>query len=129
MEEIKVGEYVRWKGGSIRKVTRLLTSDETYIEIDGLGDIATYKWEMLKNMITKHSPNIIDLVEVGDYVNGHKIINIDTDPFISGQINLWTNLYEMDANGDRWRTKYIDKDIKSIVTKEQFENAEYKLDN
>lgn len=63
MEEIKVGEYVRWKGGIIRKVTRLLTSDETYIELDGLGDIATYKWETLKNMITKHCPNIIDLIQ------------------------------------------------------------------
>lgn len=40
---------------------------------------------------------------IGKYLNGYKIIKIEEDPFIKGQINLWT---------DEWRTEYFgDKSI------------------
>lgn len=61
--------------------------------------------------IVKHSPNIIDLIEEGDYVNGEKVIDI------------W--------NGNRietHRSNFNDDNIKSIVTKEAFAQAEYKIE-
>lgn len=40
---------------------------------------------------------------IGKYLNGYKIIKIEEDPFIKGQINLWT---------DEWITEYFgDKSI------------------
>lgn len=69
------------------------------------------------------SYNIIDLISVGDYVNGKKIVDV-------GCL----------TNGPRKGTKVIDyyitpsavsylknEDIKSVVTKEQFEYMEYRI--
>lgn len=64
--------------------------------------------------IKKSSPNIIDLIEVGDYVNGEMVTNIkDGKPF------------KEDYN-DSFYSYYFD-DIYSIVTHEQFESIEYKV--
>ena len=86
----------------------------TFIELNNEKDI---------NKITKVSYNIIDILEVGDYVNGKKIVDV-------GCL----------TNGPRKGTKVMDyyitpiavcylenEDIKSIVTKEQFENMEYRI--
>ena len=62
----------------------------------------------------KHSDNIIDLIEVGDYVNGNEIYKISFD---SLGLILETTTY----------FKLREKDIKSIVTKEQFESMSYKV--
>lgn len=61
----------------------------------------------------------------GDYVNGQKIVKITKDPFIKGQLNLWTDRDEIDCFGDRSTIKYIDSEIKEIVTKEQFEKNKF----
>lgn len=66
-----------------------------------------------KKDIINASYNIIDLIEVGDYVNGRKIDFISED-----------TLYSDYNNADYY---YFEKeDIKSIVTREQFESMEYK---
>jgi hypothetical protein len=68
-----------------------------------------------KDNIVKHSKNIIDLIEVGDYVNGKYVYSIGTAignlPIINHTDGTFTpsNL------------------IKSIVTKEQFASMEYKV--
>lgn len=74
------------------------------------------------NKIKKVSHNIIDLIEVGDYVNGYKVEKIldRNDTFIT--LSLWS--HTKSGGGE-----YIDaKNIKSIVTKEQFEAMEYKTE-
>ena len=122
MEEIKVGEYARTEEGEIFKVIEE--------EVDFYNfQIKKLNPKEIFNPIVKHSFNIIDLIELGDYVNGNKIIRIDKDPFIKGQINLWIGLYEMDSNGDRWRIKYTNNEIKSIVTKELMKSVEYRLED
>ena len=64
------------------------------------------------SVITSH--NIIDLIEVGDYVNGCKVLQI-------------TNSYvEVASYYEDYRT-YAYNEIKSIVTKEQFESMSYKV--
>ena len=68
-----------------------------------------------KKDIINASYNIIDLIEVGDYVNGSYV-----EGFI--EKNKFQNKLIITEAG------MIDNnDIKSIVTKEQFENIEYKV--
>ena len=74
--DIKVGDYVRTNRGYIYKIKRIRKSDisrEVYI-VRAHGD--NYSFYLRKENIVKHSKNIIDLIEVGDYVNGYRILNI-----------------------------------------------------
>lgn len=108
MEKIEYGEFLRLRLGKIvkygeKKDTRV--ENNRYIDYSG-----EYEWE---TCIVKHSFNIIDLIEVGDYVNGYRITDIGND------------CVEIEDGG----TQIKKNEIKSIVTKEQFESVEYKLDN
>ena len=66
--------------------------------------------------ILKASFNIIDLIEVGDYVNGYYVEDI-----LKTFINVATG-----SNCFQSPTIY-EQDIKSIVTKEEFEQISYKV--
>ena len=112
MEEIKVGEYVRTKQGVIGKVLEI---DDIFAYLDRevkyIEETETNIDYIHKISITKHSPNIIDLIEVGDYVNGEVVID------------TW--------NGNRietHRSNFHEDNIKSIVTHEQFESIKYRLE-
>ena len=121
MSEIKVGEYVRTKKDGICK---LLQIDEDNM---WCGYVDKPFW-LRKDNIVKHSPNIIDLIEEGDYVNGEKVFGIEKDPFVKGQTDIFFNRDEVNYWGDRSLSQITDKDIKSIVTKEQFQSVEYRLE-
>ena len=73
----------------------------------------------IKSHIVKSSPNIIDLIEIGDYVNGHKVIDIAQAPKRA--------VYIENSQNKMAHIPYTNDDIKSIVTKEQFENCMYKI--
>ena len=66
---IEVGEYVRTNYGRICKVINNDYFMPRYLECEN---------EMLidRTNIVKHSKNIIDLIEVGDYINGQKVYKI-----------------------------------------------------
>lgn len=69
--------------------------------------------------ILKHSKNIIDLIEVGDYVNGRKIERInDYGEHKRADFNL--DFDDCDA--------VYNEDIKTILTKEQYEQNCYRLE-
>ena len=80
------------------------------------------KPDNIEKYIIKASHNIIDLIEVGDYVNGEKVGYIDN---CEGALREYYYDYE-DANVD---AGHWFEDIKSIVTKEQFEQMQYKVDD
>lgn len=68
-----------------------------------------------RSCIVKHSKNIIDLIEYGDYLNGYLVRKINGE------------LCNFDLNNMEWTLlKNIDI-FESIVTKQQFENIEYKI--
>ena len=69
--------------------------------------------------IQKASHNIIDLIEVGDYVNGKPVAEIDED----------FKMLLLDDNDKGWRTIVERDNIKTILTHEQFENNCYKVDD
>lgn len=123
--EICVGEYVRTKKGHIGKVVYIRTpleglkNDRTAYFIDW-DNRKSYYISQIKDI--KHSKNIIDLIEVGDYVNGSKVLEIMED-MNTGEIHLeMTSNYTNQEIGD---CTIYDKDIKTIVTKESFKEREY----
>lgn len=120
MEEIKVGEYVRTIDGYIRKVEQVNRKGS----YDGLCHGAynvdiPYKYSkgISTKKIKSHSPNIIDLVQEGDYVNGIKVTGI-----MSGYVYL----DKIDIETKKVKT-LTDYQIKDIVTKEQFNQVKYEV--
>lgn len=113
--DIKVGEYVRTKLGKIDKVKNNNYYMQQYIECE--------KGLYLRDNITKHSANITDLIEVGDYVNGRLVLAVD---YKKQNICLLIPLNDTKANTNiMW---YGYEDIKTILTHEQFEANCYKTD-
>lgn len=114
MEEIKVGEYVRDKEGNITKIINTLSlfkDVELYLGEDG--------YQYSDNAIVKHSFNIIDLIEEGDYVNGYYCRRIP---------NFGNKMCNFDLNTMEW-TPLENIDIwYNVVTKEQFQSVEYRLE-
>ena len=125
---MKVGEYVRTKSGGIGKTieidnnascSHIIADNETF----GLGwDGEQVNWDFITEIV-KSSPNIIDLIEVGDYVNGNKITNISED--YCGRTTL---IWGFDNGDFQCAFTIYEEDIKSVVTKEQFETMEYKCE-
>lgn len=118
--KLEVGMYVRHKP--------LLSSK--YVKINKIKEIeekenCLYIWLEDKDLITekyliKASYNIIDILEVGDYVNGSKVVEVDFDAEEEKYIRI-------DKAQDGLKTILRNNDIKSIVTKKQFENMTYKV--
>ena len=69
--------------------------------------------------VIKASYNIIDLVEKGDYVNGLLVTRICFDEEANKK---YLNLY---GSVSEWE----EEDIKTILTKEQYENNCYKVED
>lgn len=120
--ELRVNDYVRIKGGYICKIVNVnefREPDLTYgVEASYLNDIRFVG----DTVIEKSSPNIIDLIEVGDYVNGKRINFIHKDIY-DGEEWVADKGLENEATSQI----LLEEDIKSIVTKEQFEEMEYKI--
>lgn len=125
---MKVGDYVRTPLG-ITKYIGKYDNYEGFYEFDKIdeelwtGDIANVVYSCeIDNTVLKSSPNIIDLIEVGDYVNGI---------YIEGNNGKYLETLEDDMEnswlGHIEYIKIYPNDIKSIVTKEQFESMEYKV--
>ena len=86
--KIEIGEYARTKKGKIFKYGK----GRAYLGKD--------------NAIVKHSKDLIDLIKVGDFINGERILDITGD-------YIHTN--ETDHN-----RFYLAKHIKTILTKELY---------
>lgn len=127
--KLEVGMYVRiqWSNGeqTISKCTNKVDMGDTqysnndfYIHTDKKGEV------IYKSMILKASHNIIDLIEVGDYVNGIRV----------GYINKGEDyLYALTDENTRdvicgYDSDEFTKPLHSIVTKEQFESIKYSLE-
>ena len=120
--KLEVGLYVRTKDGYICKILKLNEpfEDDGYLDHNDIGS-ASIKEEN----IIKTSFNLIDLIEVGDYVNGFKITYIQE---IEEPHYLKRLLY-FEEPEDYVIKSFDNEDIKSIVTKEQFEQISYKVGN
>lgn len=121
--EIKVGEYVRTKTGNITKVYKV--KDTVVWTDEFLDPFGKYHEGIVEETdIAKHSKNIIDLIQKGDYVNGRKVSKVNLDR----TVNKEKCILCADVDYDCLETIYSNKDIKSILTKEQFKSMEYILE-
>ena len=111
---LKENEYIRTDLGNILKYTgKEKEFIDKHLSISNKKDI-----EFL-GTIVKHSKNIIDLIEVGDYVNGYPVRRI---------ANFNNELCNFDLNTMEW-TPLKDIDVYyNILTKEQYMQNCYKID-
>ncbi len=96
--------------------------------LNAVADYETtmFEKEQLNSLVNSCQEEIRRLkkqLEVGDYVNGHKVYDdfrLDTDDY-------GIDFIEIGVESDKFLNHYIREDeIKSIVTKEQFESMSYK---
>lgn len=110
-DKIEVGEYVRTKDGKIDKVINSNFYMSIYVECE--------KGFYLIESIVKHSKQLIDLIEKGDIVNGMAVLDIYKPR------DLWEPI-EIRVDS-RYTNFILAEDIKTILTKEQFEANCYKV--
>ena len=118
---MKVGDYVRTNVERLNiqqicKIKEILSDDFIFTD-RGYYD---------KEYIIKSSPNIIDLIEVGDYVNGYYVEEVrgvfdGEDTYFIICLTSGSNYFQPNITEN--------EDIKSIVTKEQFERMQYNLES
>lgn len=122
MADININEYVRTEKGSIGKFKSYGIDDVDEKIVYFKNNKGTTCVD--ENEIVKHSPNIIDLIEVGDYVNGRLVLQVD---YKNKNVCLLIPLTDTLANTNiMW---YGYEDIKTVVTHEQISNIEYRLEN
>ena len=123
----EVGEYVRTKNGIIDRI-KTINRYGTVTKYDDKEDkisIAINYYinsglEVNKDDIVKHSKHIIDLVQVGDYVNGHKIImDLKQSRKHYGTIDCFVTAKDY---------TFEENEIETILTKEQYMKNCYKVD-
>lgn len=116
---MKVNDYIRTKDGLIRKIVEI--DKLIYIDKDYISDEPEYHNSLIEEDVIKTSSNIIDLIEVGDYVNGFEVLRIDKE------CNLYPKTLKCQYPNNTDYFDMFNENIKSIVTKEQFESMEYKV--
>ena len=123
--KLEVGMYVRGKyyqyRGKIGKIIKNYNNDLEIAYKDGIlkTNVASFIDDNydINGKQNKASFDVIDLVEVGDMVNGLIVTKISEDNETKKKyINLYGSLCE-------WENE----DIKSVVTKEQMEQMAYKV--
>lgn len=118
--ELKEGMYVRTKDGFIDKVINDYKGccDSPNCNCKHVSCEHNYYDE--ENII-KSSDNLIDLIEVGDYINGKRVYNIS---IVDGLKYLDVEVEDYLSD-----TPFINADqIMSIVTKEQFDSMKYEVE-
>ena len=115
--KLKIGMYARLDG-KIGKIVEVCKCEQC--ELRGYYEPVIEYTHKERDYVSvywkdnlKASYNIIDLIEVGDYVNGSEVTSIEENGWLGFGNNDW---YIPNSRG-----------IKSIVTKEQFESMSYKV--
>lgn len=118
--KIEVGEYVRVNNDNrncigIGKATRLV-NESVYVNMNNKYNFPVC---FQINNIVKHSKQLIDLVECGDFINGYRV----TDKYLfAGEKPV------LETEGNDTNCKCLcEKDIKIILTKESYMANCYKV--
>ena len=119
--KLEVGQFARLKSGYICKIININDFREPNMKY---GVEANYLKDVMfigDDDVVKASYNIIDILEVGDYVST-----------ITGECAVIAGVYN-DINSKKYLRlcncigEYYEDDIKSIITHEQMEQIEYKV--
>lgn len=113
--DIEVGEYVRTRAGHFYKITRIDENGLIYWNKIQCG----WSMEQLKDIVVKHSKQLIDLIDKDDYVNGYKVIKLK-DGFANGTM-------EIVLSNNTIIYRHHSEDIETILTKESYMANCYKV--
>lgn len=127
-DEIEVGEYGRTNYGKIIKFAWLEYSngkrDESKVLLINEDILSNdFYYFHAGEKIVKHSKNLIDLIECGDYVNGHLVTDKYKDVDEYGN-DFWCLIIEDSSFLNR---SIREEEIKTILTKEQYLANCYKV--
>lgn len=123
---MKIGDYARTNYGTIFKIKNMKE-----IDVDGtwfkskvkensiIKELPRFNYSEEDEIINKTSPNITDLIEVGDYVDGCYIQKIHENK--NGII-----ICLLDSDYECYSI-IREEEIQTILTKEQFKSMEYKV--
>lgn len=107
--------FVRTKEGKILKCFKSESMNLPIYYVIGSKTNSYVEYQDVK----KVSKNIIDILEVGDYVNGYPVVEI---PYMEENKIVYKLYYK-----NNFLLCTENHKIKSIVTKEQFESMSYKV--
>src|SRR5574344_890910 len=105
---MEINDYVRIKDGKIGKYIQPELGKPNITNGIIFNEGANYG---------KHSKDIIDLVEVGDYVNGYRVVEIYN---ATGEQMIFITILTDKGYKTILNNKFENKYIKSILTYEQF---------
>ena len=117
MKDIEVNEYVRTKEGEIHKVIKIIEDDGDWDYYCCGNNVGYFAMD-----IANHSKHLIDLIEVGDFVNGYRVISVDYDV-----TNDTTECIELDLNSNYQYNFISIRQIQTILTKEVYMANCYKV--
>ena len=124
MEEIKAEEYVRTKDGKFGVFDRYSSREENSLHKSPFNCFIKMQnrktpLQCSREYIVKHSKNLIDLIEIGDLVNGYRV----TDKYLfAGEKPV------LETEGNDTNCKCLcGEDIQIILTKEQYMANCYKV--
>lgn len=122
-DEISIGEYVRTPKEGIWIISHINKpfedDDENKVCLCQNSKVAFVSINTIKQL--KHSKELIDLIEEDDYVNGFKIRDICEDD--EGEIFVTEKWGDDDYHG----CDFYNEDIKSVITKEQIKQIEFRI--
>jgi len=122
MNKIEPNMYVRTLFG-IKKIDHIDNKKTVWKYLYKINDDNEF-YALSDNDVIKASHNIIDLIEVGDYVNGHLVEDIKKVP------NEEIDRVIVTTTAEGWDGETLEiykEEIKTIVTKEKFKSMEYRL--
>ena len=108
--KLEVGQFIRTNYGKIDKILKL---NKCYVKgVSQEDESCAYD---IDNII-KASYNIIDILEVGDYVNSREVVDIfyDANDNVMNVCVLGSIVYD-------------NNEVKSVITHEQMEQMAYKV--
>lgn len=124
--KLEVGKWCRTKNGTIFKIIGgnvdmwEIDIDYSYLSKCENEDYNSYAYNknnsLFEYLVVKTGYNIIDILEVGDYVNGHEVKSKQS------------GVKRIDIGEDENYVWLYENDIKSIVTKEAFSSVEYRME-
>ena len=114
MEDIRVGEYIRTESGYIGKIEQINKEPTD----ENITYVITDVHSCFLEEVVKHSSDILDLIEVRDFINGLRILDLERK-----EDRIFACIAKIGPK-EYWQT-FCKEDIIDIVTKEQFEHERY----
>ena len=118
---MNVGDYVRTKDGIIQKITDVFNTSM---------EIATDRGQRIYHYINivKSSPQIIDLIEAGDYINGLRVEKNKYGELYTSYVYYGGDIGKQCEVYTTWLKEYTEDMIYEVVTHEQMEAMQYRVE-